>query len=85
MCSLYGRLSGGSGVEVLNLLCGGVGFVYKSSDEAEHLHMSRLVTVMFFVPSISESKSELLLSSLSEGELYCAPVSLTCNVWIISV
>ena len=31
--------------------------------------------VIFSVLSISESKSELLLSSLSEGELYCAPVS----------
>ena len=47
--------------------------------------MSRLVTVIFSVPSMSESNSELLLSSLSEGELYCAPVFLTCNAWIISV
>ena len=75
----------GSGVEVLNLLCGGVGFVYKSSDEAERLFIGRLVTVMFSVPSISESKSELLLSLVSEGELYCAPVSLTCNMSCISV
>ena len=85
ICSPSGSLSLGSGVEVLNLLCGGVGFVYKSSDEAERLCMSCLATVMFSVPSISESKSELLLSSLSEGELYCAPVSSTCNVCIISV
>ena len=34
---------------------------------------------------MSESSSELLLSSLSEGELYCAPVFLTCNACIISV
>ena len=75
----------GSGVDVLNLLCGGVGFVYKSLDEAERLIIGRLVTVMFSVPSISESKSELLLSLVSEGELYCAPVSLTCNISCISV
>ena len=47
--------------------------------------MSHLVTVMFSVPSMLESKSELLLSLLSEGELYCAPVSVTCTVCIISV
>ena len=34
---LSGHLCGGSGVQVLNFLCGGVGFVYKSSDEAECL------------------------------------------------
>ena len=55
ICSLSGSLSLGSGVEVLNLLCGGIGFVYKSSDEAERLCMSRLVTVMFSVPSISDT------------------------------
>ena len=43
------------------------------------------MTVMFSVPSMSESKSELLLSLLSEGELYCAPVSFTCSVRVISV
>ena len=41
--------------------------------------MYHLATVMFSVPSMSESESELLLSLLSEGELYCAPVSITCN------
>ena len=83
--SFSGCLVEGSGVDVLNLLCGGVGYVYKSSDEAECLLIWRLVTVMFSVPSISESNSELLLSSVWEGELYCAPVSLTCNISCISV
>ena len=58
-----------SGVEVLNLLFGSIGFVYKSSEEIECLCMYRLATVMFSVPSTSESESELLLSLLSEGEL----------------
>ena len=75
----------GSGVDVLNFLCGGVGFVYKSSDEAESLFIGRLVTVIFSVPSLSESKSEVLLSLASEGALYCAPVSLTCSISCISV
>ena len=73
--SLSGCLCSGSGVEVPNLLCGGVGCVYRSSTEADRVCMYHFVTVMFSVPSISESKSELLLSSQSDGELYCAPVS----------
>ena len=75
----------GQEFEVLNLLFGGVGFVYKSSEETECLCGYHLATVIFSAPSISESESELLLSLLSEGELYCAPVSFTCNVGINSV
>ena len=48
--SFSGCLMQGSGVDVLNLLCGGVGFVYKSSDEAERLFIGRLVTVYVFCP-----------------------------------
>ena len=40
----------GSGVEVLNLLCGGVGFVYKSSDEAERLFIGRPSDRYVFCP-----------------------------------
>ena len=80
-----GRRSVGSGVEVLNHLFGSIGFVYKSSEETECLCRYHLATVIFSVPSISESDSELLLSLLSEGELYCAPVSFTCSVSVNSV
>ena len=80
-----GRCSIESGVDILNLLFGGVGFVYKSSEETECLCRYRLATVIFSVPSISESESELLLSLLSEGELYCAPVSVMCSAGIDSV
>ena len=58
--------------------------MYKSSDDNECLTYC-LATVIFSVPSISESESELLLLLLSEGELYCAPASMTCNGCIVSV
>ena len=83
--SFSGRHSIESGFDVLNLLFGGIGFVYKSSEETDYLCRYRLATVIFSVPSISESESELLLSLLSEGELYCAPVSVTCNISTDSV
>ena len=72
-------------MDVLNRLFGGVGLVHKSSEDIECLFAYHLATVIFSVPSMSESELELLLSLLSEGELYCAPVSITCSGCIISV
>ena len=83
--SLLGFLSLGSGVDVLKHLFGGIGAVYISYKDRECLRKYRFATVIFSVPSISESESELLLSLLSDGELYCAPVSFTCNGSIMSV
>ena len=85
--SCSGLHSQGSGVDIRNRLLGGVGAVYKSSEDKECLFKYRFATVIFSVPSMSDSESELLLSLLSEGELYCAPVSLTrshcgISVWV---
>ena len=71
--------SHGSGVDVQNRLFGGVGAVYKSSEDSECLFKYHFATIIFSVPSMSDSESELLLWLVSEGELYCAPVSLTHN------
>ena len=77
--SFSGCHSKGSGVEVLNCLGGHAGAVYRSSEDSECLFKYRFATVIFSVPSILSSESELALSLLLEGELYCAPVSLTLN------
>ena len=59
--SSSGHLSIGSRVEVRNLGFGDLGRVYNSSEETECLCRQCLVTVIFSVPSMSESESELLL------------------------
>ena len=77
--SFSGLHSHGSGMDIQNRLFGVVGTVYKSLEDSECLFKYRFATVIFSVPSMSDSESELLLLLLSEDELYCAPVSLTCN------
>ena len=72
-------------MEVLKCLFGGVRAVYISSEDREWLRKYRFATVIFSVPSISESESELVLSLLSDGELYCAPEFFTYNGTIVSV
>ena len=83
--SSSGLRSQGSGVDIWNRLLGGVGAVYKSSEDNKCLFKYHFAMVIFSVPSMSDSESELLLSLLSQGELYCAPVSLTCSHCGISV